>query len=347
MIVYTSILFKGRHTMDNKATLCSTHNTARDNIAILCSGGDVSGMNPALKHFVEYSLQKNLKPYFIYDGFEGLIDNNIKEAGYCDVAGIITRGGTKIGSARSTRFMKKEFREIAKQNLDSHNINMLIVLGGDGSFRGMDIFYKEHGVKFCGIPSTIDNDIHGTDYSLGVDTALNIIKTSIDAIRDTASSFKRAFVIETMGRDCGYLALVSHLTSGSELCLIPEVDYDLKLYEDNFKTQIENGRRYFIAIVSEGIKQDSQEIAEWFEDKIGIEARVSVLGHIQRGGNPSIYDRLMAYKFVNFAIDGLLDNKNESVICYATSGFEFKSIEEVTSQVKELDSELLSCLSDK
>jgi len=190
------------------------------NIAILCSGGDVSGMNPALKHFVEYSLQKNLKPFFIYDGFEGLIDDDIKEASYCDVAGIITRGGTKIGSARSVRFMKKEFRKIAKQNLNKHKIDMLVVLGGDGSFRGLDIFYKEHGVKFCGIPSTIDNDINGTDYSLGVDTALNIIKTSIDAIRDTASSFKRAFVIETMGRDCGYLALVSHLTSGSELCLI-------------------------------------------------------------------------------------------------------------------------------
>jgi len=314
------------------------------NIAILCSGGDVSGMNPALKHFVEYSRQKNLTPYFIYDGFEGLIDDNIKEASYCDVAGIITRGGTKIGSARSSRFMQKEFRAIAKQNLDKHKIDMLVVLGGDGSFRGLDVFYKEHGVKFCGIPSTIDNDINGTDYCLGVDTALNIIKTSIDAIRDTASSFKRAFVIETMGRDCGYLALISHLTSGSELCLIPEIPYNLKDYEEGFKEQIRNGRRYFIAIVSEGIEQDSQEIAEWFEDKIGMESRVSVLGHIQRGGNPTIYDRLMAYKFVNHAIDGLMSNKNESVTCYTKSGFEFKSIEEVTSQVKELDSELLSCM---
>ncbi|MDB2562512.1 6-phosphofructokinase [Sulfurimonas sp.] len=314
------------------------------NIAILCSGGDVSGMNPALKHFVEYSIQKQLTPYFIYDGFEGLIDNNIQKVSYSDVSGIITRGGTKIGSSRSPRFMEPEYRKIAKQNLDTLNIDMLVVMGGDGSFRGMDIFYKEHGVKFCGIPSTIDNDINGTDYCLGVDTALNIIKTSIDAIRDTASSFKRAFVIETMGRDCGYLALVSHLTSGSELCLIPEVSYNLKDYEDDFTKQIKNGRRYFIAIVSEGIKQDSQEIAQWFENTIGIESRVSVLGHIQRGGNPSIYDRLMAYKFVNFAIEGLLTNKNESVICYAKNGFKFKSIEEVTSKTKDLDTELLTCL---
>ena len=316
------------------------------NIAILCSGGDVSGMNPALKHFVEYSLRKNLTPYFVYDGFEGLIDDNIKEVSYCDVAGIITRGGTKIGSARSTRFMKKEFREIAKHNLDKHNIDMLVVLGGDGSFRGLDIFYKEHGVKFCGIPSTIDNDINGTDYCLGVDTALNIIKTSIDAIRDTAASFKRAFVIETMGRDCGYLALVTHLTSGSELCLIPEVAYDLKSYEDDFKTQIKDGRRYFIAIVSEGIKQNTQEIADWFENKIGIESRVSILGHIQRGGNPSIYDRLMAYKFITYAVDGLLEDRKESVICYTKNGFKFRSIEDVAGKTKELDPQLLSYLAN-
>ena len=315
-----------------------------NNIAILCSGGDVSGMNPAIKQFVEYSLEKNLTPYFIYDGYEGMIDNRIQRASYCDVAGIITRGGTKIGSSRSQRFMTKEYRAIAKRNLDRLDISMLIVLGGDGSFRGMDVFYKEHGVKFCGIPSTIDNDINGSDYSLGVDTALNIIKTSIDAIRDTASSFKRAFVIETMGRDCGYLALVSHLTSGSELCLIPEIDYDLKEYEEKFKSQMKSGRRYFIAIVSEGIKQESQEIAEWFTKSIGIESRVSILGHLQRGGNPTVKDRLMAYKFIVNAIDALLDNREESIICYEKQGFNFKSIQEVTSKTKELDRELLSYL---
>lgn len=314
------------------------------NIAILCSGGDVSGMNPAIKHFVEYSMQKGLQPYLVFDGYEGLIDNNIKKASYEDVAGIIIRGGTTIGSARSKRFMDPAYRTQAKQNLDKHNIGMLIVLGGDGSFRGLHTFYKEHGIQFCGIPSTIDNDIHGTDYCLGVDTALNIIKVAVDAIRDTAASFKRAFVIETMGRDCGYLALVSHLTSGSELCLIPEIKYDLQSYKKEFQTQIKNGRRYFIAIVSEGIKQDSQEIADWFENEVGIESRVSILGHIQRGGNPSIYDRLMAYKFVNHAIDGLLNGKEESVVCYSKQGFEYKSIDDVANHKKELDPELLSFL---
>lgn len=314
------------------------------NIAILCSGGDVSGMNPAIKQFVEYSLYKGLKPFFVYDGYEGLIDNKITPATYSDVAGIIIRGGTKIGSARSKRFMQKEYRETAKKNLDSHGIDTLIVLGGDGSFRGLHQFYLEHKIKFCGIPSTIDNDINGTDYCLGVDTALNIIKTSIDAIRDTASSFSRAFVIETMGRNSGYLALVTHLTSGSELCLIPEVKYDLEIHEREFKKQIKNGRRYFIAIAAEGIEHDSNEIAQWFEGTIGIESRVSVLGHIQRGGNPTVKDRLMAYQFVTKAIDELLNAREESIICHDDFGFNFKSIEEVTSKTKELDPELLSYL---
>ncbi|MEA3228454.1 MAG: 6-phosphofructokinase, partial [Campylobacterota bacterium] len=286
------------------------------NIAIICSGGDVSGMNPAIKQFVEYSLKHNLTPYFVYDGYDGLIDNSIKKATYKDVTGIITKGGTIIGSARSKRFHQKEFRKIAKKNLDKVDIDTLVVLGGDGSFRGLEQFYKEHSIKFSAIPATIDNDINGTDYSLGVDSALNIIKTAIDSIRDTAYSFKRAFVIETMGRDCGYLALVTHLTSGSELYLIPEIPYNLEDYREKFQQELKNGRRYFIAIVSEGIKQSSQEIAQWFEKEIGIETRVTVLGHIQRGGNPTIYDRLMAYKFITYAIDTLLSKRDHSVICY-------------------------------
>ncbi len=314
------------------------------NIAILCSGGDVSGMNPAIKHFVEFSFKKGLTPYFVYDGYEGLIDNNIEEATYADVAGIITKGGTKIGSARSHRFMEKKYRKKAKKNLDQHGIEMLIVLGGDGSFRGLDVFYKEHGIKFCGIPSTIDNDINGTEYCLGVDTALNVIRAAIDSIRDTASSFKRAFVVETMGRDCGYLALVSHLTSGSELCLIPEVPYNLDLYVDEFIKQLHHGRRYFLAIVAEGIEEDSNQIAQWFEKEIGIEARVTVLGHIQRGGNPSSYDRLMAYKFTHYAINALLTGEKESIICYDKNGFNLKSIDKVVNTKKELDPELLHCL---
>ena len=147
-----------------------------------------------------------------------------------------------------------------------------------------------------------------------------------------------------MGRDCGYLALVSALTSGAELCLIPEIRHDLSKHEDEFKKQIADGRRYFIAIVSEGIEENSDEIAKWFEEKVGIESRVVVLGHVQRGGNPTVYDRLMAYKFVNHAIDGLLRGEEKSVICYTKSGFAYKNIREVVSAKQKLDPELLASI---
>lgn len=309
-------------------------------IAILCSGGDVSGMNPAIKRFVEYSFKKGLTPYFVYSGYEGLIDNNMKEATYADVTGIIHRGGTKIYSARSKRFEQKEFRQKAAQNLKERGIDKIVVLGGDGSFRGIDVFFQEHGISFCGIPSTIDNDINGTQYCLGVDTALNVIKEATDNIRDTASSFKRAFVIEVMGRDCGYLALISALTSGAEMCLIPEIPYSLEELKKRYLKEIEQGRNYFIAIVAESLK-NSQEIADWFEREIGFESRVTVLGHIQRGGNPTVRERLMAYQFSTYAIDALTSGKGNSVICYNNGAFDFKDINEINSKKHQIEEELL------
>lgn len=311
------------------------------NIAILCSGGDVSGMNAALKRFVEYSIAKGLTPYFVDNGFEGLIDNNIYQAGYSDVAGIISRGGTKIHSSRSERFMKQSYRKQALDNLKTHDITSLVVLGGDGSFKGMQVLGDEsEGISFSGIPATIDNDIAGTEYCLGVDTALNMIKYAIDSIRDTASSFSRAFVIEAMGRECGYLALVSALTSGAEMCLIPEIPYDLDNYKESFQKQIKEGREYFIAVVSEALKK-SEEVAKWFDEEIGIESRIMVLGHIQRGGNPSVYDRLMAFHFVTQAIDVLLEGNKSSVICYNDGGFNHKKIEEVAFKKYQIKEDLL------
>jgi len=311
------------------------------NIAILCSGGDVSGMNAALKRFVEYSIKKGLTPYFIHNGYEGLIDNTIVKAGYTDVSGIISRGGTIIHTSRSKRFMEEKYRKIALENLRSHNIGYVVVLGGDGSFKGMQkLSDASEGIAFAGIPSTIDNDIAGTEYCLGVDTALNVIKYAIDSIRDTASSFNRAFVIEAMGNECGYLALVSALTSGAEMCLIPEIPYDLDEYKKRFSKQIEEGREYFIAVVSEALK-NTQEVAEWFNNDVGVESRVMVLGHIQRGGNPTVYDRLMAFHFITHAIDGLLEGYQSSVICYNEGGFSHKKIEEVAFQKYHINKALL------
>jgi 6-phosphofructokinase 1 len=311
------------------------------NIAILCSGGDVSGMNAALKRFVEYSIAKGLTPYFVDNGFEGLIDNKIYQAGYSDVAGIISRGGTKIRSSRSKRFMDIAYRKQALDNLKSHNIVYLIVLGGDGSFKGMQKLSDESAeISFSGIPSTIDNDIAGTEYCLGVDTALNVIKYAIDSIRDTASSFSRAFVIEAMGRECGYLALVSALTSGAEMCLIPEIPYELDAYKERFQKQMNEGREYFIAVVSEALK-NSEKVSKWFEEEIGMESRVMILGHIQRGGNPTVYDRLMAFDFITHAIDGLLQGNKSSVICYNEGAFNHKKIEDVAFKKYQLKSDLV------
>ncbi len=311
------------------------------NIAILCSGGDVSGMNAALKRFVEYSIAKGLTPYFVHHGFEGLIDNKIYQVGYSDVASIISRGGTKIRTSRSKRFMEQRYRKQALHNLKSHQIEYLIVMGGDGSFKGMQKLSNEsEGIGFSGIPSTIDNDIAGTEYCLGVDTALNVNKYAIDSIRDTASSFSRAFVVEAMGRECGYLALVSALTSGAEMCLIPEIPYDLDNYKECFQKQIKEGREYFIAVVSEALK-NSEQIAKWFEEEIGVESRVMVLGHIQRGGNTTVHDRLMAFHFVTHAIDGLIEGNKSSVVCYSDAGFNHKKIEDVAFKKYQINSDLL------
>ncbi len=313
----------------------------RKNIAILCSGGDVSGMNAALKRFVEYSIARGLTPYFVHHGFEGLIDNKIYQVGYSDVASVISRGGTKIHTSRSKRFMEQVYRKQALDNLKSHQIEYLIVMGGDGSFKGMQKLSDEsEGIGFSGIPSTIDNDIAGTEYCLGVDTALNVIKFSIDSIRDTASSFSRAFVVEAMGRNCGYLTLVSALTSGAEMCLIPEIPYDLDSYKVCFQKQIKEGRTYFIAVVSEALK-NSEQIAQWFEEEIGIESRVMVLGHIQRGGNTTVHDRLMAFHFVTHAIDGLIEGKKCSVVCYSGCGFHHKHIDDVAFKKYQINSDLL------
>ena len=309
-------------------------------IAVLCSGGDVTGMNPALKRFVEYSFSNGLEPYFVYEGYEGLIDGKIEKASYSDVTGIIHRGGTKIYSARSTRFQEKDFRAQAAKNLKDLGIDKIVVLGGDGSFRGIDIFFQEHGIAFCGIPSTIDNDINGTQYCLGVDTALNVIKVATDNVRDTASSFKRAFVIEVMGRDCGYLALVSALTSGAEMCLIPEIPYSLDKLKERYLKEVEQGRNYFIAIVAEGLN-NSQEISQWFENEIGFESRVTTLGHTQRGGNPTVRERLMAYQFSTYAIDALCSGETNTVICYNNGSFDFKSIDEINEKKYEIDESLL------
>jgi 6-phosphofructokinase 1 len=300
-------------------------------LAIMCSGGDAPGMNPAIKKFVDYCFKKGEEPYLIYNGLEGLIDSKIKKATHQDVAGIVHIGGTIIRSSRSKRFFEYEHRQKAYNNLKEHNIKGVVVLGGDGSFRAMQKFSSEFDINFVGVPSTIDNDIHGTEYCLGVDTALNVIRDALDKIRDTASSFSRAFLVEVMGRDCGYLAVVSAMSSGAEICVIPEVPFKTEALEAKLVKEIQEGRNYILAIVAEGTKKTS-EVHTWIQEKLGLETRVSILGHIQRGGNPTVRDRMMAFDFTIRAVDYLLTHSDSNkVIVYQKGQFEFLEIEEVVS----------------
>ncbi len=311
-------------------------------IAILTSGGDCAGMNPAIKQFVDYCYIKGVQPYLIFDGLEGLIDGDIKKATHSDVAGILHEGGTMLRSSRSKRFFEYSYRKQAYENLLAHGITKLIILGGDGSFRALKQFYHDFGVEFIGIPATIDNDIFGTDYCLGVDTSLNIIRSATDAIRDTSASFRRGCVIETMGRDCGYLALVSALTCGAEVCVIPEITLNLETLAKKLKNQLFLGRKYIVVIVAEGTKK-TQELVDWLEHDVGIETRATILGHIQRGGNPTVHDRLMAVEFVTFAIDKILEqDTNEGlVIVYKDAKFDFVTIDYVNSQKYTIKQNLL------
>ena len=312
--------------------------------AIICSGGDAPGMNPAIKKFVDYTFKSGKEAYLIYDGLEGLIDNKIKKATHKDVAGIVHIGGTIIRSSRSKRFFDYKYREQAFNNLKANDINALVVLGGDGSFRAMDIFSSEFDINFVGIPTTIDNDIYGTQYCLGVDTALNVIRDALDKIRDTASSFNRAFIVEVMGRDCGYLAVVSAMISGAEICVIPEVEFNGEELELRLKKEIKDGRTYVLAIVSEGAKKTSQ-IHQWIQDNLLLETRVTILGHIQRGGNPTVHDRLMAFDFTICAIDYLLSHDDSNkVVVYNNGKFDFMEIEDVVSNKYKLPQHYLDAI---
>jgi 6-phosphofructokinase 1 len=309
-------------------------------LAILTSGGDSAGMNPAVKCAVEYASQKGYDVHLVYDGLRGLIEGNIVPSTRDLISGILHRGGTMLRSSRSPQFFDIEYRRKAYENLKARGIDKLIVIGGDGSFRALNQFYNDFGVPFAGIPATIDNDIAGTDYCLGVDTALNVIREAVDSIRDTASSFSRAFVIEVMGRHCGYLALTSALACGAEICLVPELQYNLDSIGARIKHDLASGRRYVLAVVAEGTKMGDY-LTRWINDSIGMEARLTVLGHIQRGGSPTVHDRIMAYKFAVAAVDSLEAGQTNSIMVFRDGTYGHLPIQAVADAKYQIDASLL------
>ncbi|MBI3158111.1 MAG: 6-phosphofructokinase [Chloroflexi bacterium] len=280
-------------------------------IGVLTSGGDAPGMNPCIRAVVRTALSRGLNVMGVREGFMGLLQGDIIPLTARDVGGILQRGGTMLGTARSPEFMEKKGQREAIRHLNEFAIDALIVIGGDGSMRGARAL-AEQGVTVVGVPGSIDNDLWGTNMAIGVDTALNTIRSAIDQLRDTASSHRRAFLVETMGRDCGYLAVMAGMIGGAEMVLIPERDTSVDEVAETIESAYKRGKTHAIIVVAEGANLKSIALAESLNNMdIGFKTRVTILGHIQRGGRPSAFDRLLATRMGVAAVEALLGGESD------------------------------------
>lgn len=291
-------------------------------IGVLTSGGDAPGMNAAIRTVVRAALHYNMEPWAIYRGYHGLIQGEMEPVTSRAVSGIIQRGGTILKSTRSDEFRTPEGRAKAVDMLKKHSIESLVVIGGDGSFAGA-LALEELGIKVIGIPATIDNDIACTDYSIGFDTAVNNVMDAVNKIRDTASSHDRVYVVEVMGRHSGFIALYSGLAGGADVILIPEVPYDVDRVCQQIKRANEQGKTYNIVVVAEGVKplsgakngeSPSMNIGRYIQEQTGYDTRITILGHIQRGGAPTVRDRLLASKLAYHAIELIYQGKSGKML---------------------------------
>ncbi len=308
-------------------------------IGVLTSGGDAPGMNAALRAVVRAGLHYGKKMIGIYNGYKGLLENDMKELTYRDVSGIINRGGTILKTARCKEFLSSAGVQKAADNAREAGIDALVVLGGDGSFRGaLDL--SQHGFPVIGIPCTIDNDIGCSDYTIGFDTALNTACDAIDKIRDTCSSHDRCSVVEVMGRNAGYLAINVAVATGAEICLLPEKKFDLNDIMDKITETTEKGKKHFIVVVAEGVG-GIDFIAKNVEKQTGVETRPSNLGYIQRGGSPTVKDRVLASKMGLKAVDLLLNGTANRVVVYKNTEILDYDITEALSMKKPFDDNLV------
>jgi 6-phosphofructokinase 1 len=282
-------------------------------IGVLTSGGDAPGMNAAIRAAVRTAIYNGMKVYGIERGYDGLIKGDIKEMNVSSVSDIIQRGGTILRTARSEEFLTSEGLHKALDTLKKFNIEGLVIMGGDGSLRG-GVELDKRGVRVMGIPCTIDNDLAYTDFTIGFDTAVNTVLSSIGNIRDTSTSHDRCTVVEVMGRDCGDIALYAGLAGGAEFILVPEVETDLNLLCRKLVEGINRGKMHSIIVRAEGVDIGSVELARFIEKTTGFETKVVVLGYTQRGGSPSARDRVLASKMGNRAVDLLLNNSGSRAI---------------------------------
>ena len=312
-------------------------------IGVLTSGGDAPGMNAALRAVVRACKYYDLQSVGIRQGYEGLINNDMIDLGPRSVRNIINQGGTILKTARSLEFKTPEGRQKAYTHLKNNNIDALVVIGGDGSFTGANIFYQEFGVPFIGIPGTIDNDIFGTDFTIGYDTALNTVIDAIDKLRDTATSHDRVFFVEVMGRDAGFIALNSGIASGAQDIVIPEQRDSVDELCTSLERSEKSGKKSSIVVVAEGEKLGGVfEMAKQVQTRHPeYDIRVTVLGHIQRGGSPSCHDRVLASRLGIAAVEGLLEGKTNLMAGIRSNKLVFTPIDEAIKKHNEIDSELI------
>lgn len=284
-------------------------------IAVLTSGGDAPGMNAAIRAVVRTTLFRGLKITGVTQGYTGLINGVFEELTAKSVGNILQRGGTVLKTGRSKEFLKPESRKKAVENMRSQGIDALICIGGDGTFKGAHALFEEHQFPVIGVPGTIDNDIYGTDYSIGFDTALNTALGAIDKIRDTAFSHDRLFIVEVMGRDSGFIALNVGLAGGAEEIFIPENPLSIDSVIDHINKSVQRGKLSSILVTAEGQKPGrAYDLAEAIRKKSGFESKICILGHLQRGGSPTAQDRILASRLGASAVDGLLHGHRDVMI---------------------------------
>ena len=306
-------------------------------IAVLTGGGDAPGMNAAVRAVVRASIAGGLKAFGVHRAYEGLVEGDIREMGARDVGSILQRGGTCLETARFPDFAKPEAQQAALKNMRDRGIGALVAIGGDGTMRGALALHKL-GFPVVGIPASIDNDVFGTDIAIGVDTALNTIVDAIDKLRDTAASHRRAFIIETMGRHCGHLALMSGIISGAEMTLIPERESSAEEVAEAVRSAHGRGKNHAIIVVSEGAKIRAGLLKKRLDAmQLGFGIRVTILGHVQRGGRPSAWDRLIAARFGVNAVDRLLHGESGIMVGLKASDVVAVPLEESGSRERAPD----------
>jgi 6-phosphofructokinase 1 len=309
-------------------------------IAVLTSGGDAPGMNAAVRAVARTAFARHWEVVGVEAGYQGLVEGRFRRLDNRGVGGILQRGGTVLGTARSTEFATTKGQELAASRLERTGVEGLVVIGGEGSLTGA-LRLRERGVKVVGIPATIDNDVWGTDTAIGVDTALNTALEAIDRIKDTASSHQRAHVVEVMGRRCGYLALMSGIAGGAEVVLVPEFEAKPQEIMRAFGKSWEQDKPHFLVVAAEGAPLSADDIHKYINDTEGaFESRLTVLGHVQRGGNPTAFDRLLASRMGTSAVRAL--SEAQSGIMIGLEGRRTRNIplNEVVGQVRPLDADI-------